>query len=220
MLTALRQGRVDGLRVTVACARSLDEMPYDVYLLDLVTPSQTVAGGGRFDEVPYLECLEPVLDAAGGPPSWVVEVTRTHRSDHDGVGQAQLSVLLAVGKAPSAPGPEPDLTAVVRSAFTQMAHSPAARAAQGAREAAGGLSHSQALTAAMAAIAHSFPGIDPKALSLTDEEHHAAEGRWSLGLALPEVARFQVQLGLVPGALASAHVRRMPVGEVVDSVGT
>lgn len=217
MLTALRQGRVDGLRVTVACARSLDEMPYDVYLLDLVTPSQTVPGGGRFDEVPYLECLEPVLDAAGGPPSWVVEVTRTHRSDHDGVGQAQLSVLLAVGKAPSAPGPNPDLTAVVRSAFTQMAHPPAA---QEAREAVEGLSHGQALTAAIAAIAHGFPGIDPKALSLTDEEHHAAEGRWSLGLALPEVARFQVQLGLVPGALASAHVRRMPVGEVVDSVGT
>lgn len=167
--------------------------------------------------MPYLECLEPVLDAAGGPPSWVVEVTRTHRSDHDGVGQAQLSVLLAVGKAPSAPGPDPDLTAVVRSAFTQMAHPPAA---QEGREAVEGLSHGQALTVAIAAIAHGFPSIDPKALSLTDEEHHAAEGRWSLGLALPEVARFQVQLGLVPGALASAHVRRMPVGEVVDSVGT
>jgi hypothetical protein len=223
MLTALRQGRVDGLRVSVACARSLDEMPYDVYLLDLVTPSQTVPGGGRFDEVPYLEYLEPVLDAAGGPPSWVVEVTRTHGSDHDGVGQAHLSVLLVVGKAPSAPGSDPDLTAVVRSAFTQMAQPTAAqptRAAQEARETAGGLTHGQALTAATDAIAHSFPGIDPQALSLTDEEHHAAEGRWSLGLALPEVARFQVQLGLVPGALASAHVRRMPVGEVVDSVGT
>ena len=38
MLTSLRQGRVAGLRVTVACARSLDDVPHDVYLLDL-TPA-------------------------------------------------------------------------------------------------------------------------------------------------------------------------------------
>lgn len=214
MLNALREGRVAGLRVTVACARSLDGVPYDVYLLDVEPAKDAVPGGGPFDEVPYLEVLEPVLDAAGGRVSWAVEVLRTHRSDHDGVGQARLSVLLALGSAPAASGPSPDLAAVVRSAFARMADSAASPAASGT------LSREQALATATAAVAHAFPAVDDRALSLTDEEHHAAEGRWSLSLALPGVVRFQVQLGFVPAAPASVHLRRMPVGEVVDSVGT
>jgi hypothetical protein len=198
MLTALRQGRVAGLRITVACARSLDEMPSDVYLLELGPTDETALGEGRFDEVRYLEYLEPVLDAAGGPPSWVVDVTRTHRSDHDGVGKAHLSVLLGMGRPPSGTGPDPDLT-------------PAPPAVEPTRD--------EALAAAADAVTHAFLGIDPDILSLTDEEHHAAERRWSVGLAVPGVARFQVQLGFVPGAPTSAHVRRLPVSEVVDSVG-
>jgi hypothetical protein len=214
MLTALRQGRVAGLRVTVAVARSLDEVPHDVYLLDLETANDASAGGGRFDEVPYLECLEPVLEMAGGPPSWVVDVARTHRSNHGGVGQAQLSVLIATDRAPSGSAPDPDLAVVVRSALADMARMAAPAGGAGA------LSRGEALTAAASAVGHAFADLDLQALSLTDEEHHAAEGRWSLGLALPDVARFQVELGLVVGAPASAQVRRMPVGEVVDSVGT
>lgn len=210
MLTALRQGRVVGLRIMVACCTSLDELPHDAYLLDLA-PQDPTTGGGRFDEVPYLECLEPVLDAAAGPPSWVVEVSRTHRSDRDGVGEAHVSVLLATGKAPTLRGPE--LTAVVRSAFSRMTQLPAPAATSAA------LGHAEAITSAMAAVAEAFPRVDTRALSLTDEEHHAAEQRWSLGLALEGVTRFQVLLGLVPGAPASAHVHRGPIGEVVDSVG-
>lgn len=211
MLTALRQGRVAGLRVTVACARSLDDVPHDVYLLDLTPAEDPTGGGGRFDEVAYLERLEPVLDAAGGPPSWVVDVARSHRSDRDGMGQAHLSVLLAMGGRTPPGEPDRDLTRVVQSAFATLA--PTSRAAGRA------LSRADAITAATAAVAHAFPGVDPQALSLTDEEHHAAEGRWSVGLAQVGVTRFQVQLGFVPGAPSSAHVHRMPLSEVVDSVG-
>ena len=210
MLTALRQGRVVGLRIMVACSTSLEEMPHDAYLLDLA-PANPTAGGGRFDEVPYLECLEPVLDAAGGPPSWVVDVSRTHRSDRDGVGQAHVSVLLATGKTPTVSGPQ--LTDVVRSAFSRMTQLPAPPASSAA------LGHAEAIAAATAAVAEAFPHMDTGALSLTDEEHHAAEQRWSLGLALEGLTRFQVLLGLVPGVPASAHVHRAPMGEVVDSVG-
>lgn len=213
MLTALRQGRVAGLRVTVACARSLDDVPYDVYLIDLSPPEQSGTSGGRFDEVPYLECLEPVLDAAGGPPSWVVEIARTHSSARDGLGEAHLSVVLALGAAPSSDGTMPDLTPVVTSALARMAD---ALAGGGSTA----LGRDDAVAAGVAAVAHAFPDVDARALTLTDEEHHATEGRWSLGLTLPGIARFQVQLGLVPGAAASAHVRHLPVGEVVDSVGT
>ena len=213
MLTALRQGRVAGVRVTVACARTLDEVPHDVYLLDLTPSGEAEAGGGRFDEVPYLECLEPVLDALGGSLSWLADVARTHSSDRDGVGQARLSVLLAFDTPPSSDGPGPDLAALVRSAMARMAAplTPPEEAP---------LARGDAITVATAAVAHAFPHLDPQGLSLTDEEHHATEGRWSVGFAQPGVARFQVQLGFVPGVRTSAHVRSLPVGEVVDSVGT
>ncbi len=211
MLTALRQGRVAGLRITVACARSLEEMPSDVYLLELGPTDERALGEGRFDEVPYLEHLEPVLEAAGGPSAWVVDVTRTHRSEHEGVGRAHLSVLLGTGRASLATGRAPDLTPLVQEAFARIIHPPVPSAVEPTRD--------EALALATAAVTHAFLGVAPEALSLTDEEHHAAERQWSVGLAMPGVARFQVQLGFVPGAPSSAHVRRMPVSEVVDSVG-
>lgn len=208
MLTALRQGRVVGLRITVACARSLDEEPSDVYLLD-VGPS--ALGMGRFDEVPYLENLEPVLDAAGGPPSWVVEVGRSHRSDPDALGQARLTVLLGTGGAPYAAGPGPDLTPVVRASLAGMVGS-----TSDGRDAP---DRDEALAAAVSAVVYAFPDVDPQALSITDEEHHAEEVRWTVGLMVPGRVRYVVQLGFVPGAPTSAHVHRLPAGEVVDSVG-
>jgi hypothetical protein len=81
------------------------------------------------------------------------------------------------------------------------------------------LRRDDAVKAAAAVVAHAFPEVDPRVLSLTDEEHHAAEGRWTVGLSVPGSMRFQVEVGLVPGVPGSAHVHRLPVGEVVDSVG-
>ena len=210
MISALRKGRVDGLRVVVACARSLDDVPHDVYLLDLVPTTEAVARS-RFDELPYLECLEPVLGAADDALPWVVEVSRTHRGDRDGVGRAQLSVLLAVGQPPADGGPAPDLTPLMAEAFSRMVgrFAPAAPAPD----------RSDALRAARSAVAHAYPDVGTRMLSLTDEEHHADEGCWTVGLAVPGATRFRVQLGLAPGLPASTHVHRMPAGEVVDSVG-
>jgi hypothetical protein len=128
------------------------------------------------------------------------------------MGEAHLSVLLAMGSSATATELGRDLTPVVQSAFAKLAAT-----SQAAERT---LSRGDAITAARAAVAHAFPGVDPAGLSLTDEEHHEAEGRWSMGLAQPGVTRYQVQLGFVPGAPASAHVHRMPLGEVVDSVGT
>jgi hypothetical protein len=211
MLTSLRQGRVSSVRVTVACARSFDEAPHDVYLVDLAPVGDPAGGAGRFDEVSLLECLEPFLDPAGGPRSWVVDVARSHRSDRAGLGEAHLSILLADEKNAPIASPVRDLTRVVRAAFaTLTTTSPSAQ---------GALSRGDAISGARAAVAHAFPGVDPESLSLTDEEHHEGEGRWSIGLAQPGATRYQVQLGFVPEAPASAHVHRMPLGEVVDSIG-
>ncbi|NUO89557.1 MAG: hypothetical protein HOQ18_01800 [Dermatophilaceae bacterium] len=210
MISALGKGRVDALRIVVACARSLDDVPHDVYLLELVPTTEAVAGS-RFDELPYLECLEPVLGSSGGMLPWVVEVSRTHRGDRDGMGRAQLSVLLAVGDPPADGAPAPDLGPLMAEAFSRMVgrFAPDAPAPDRA----------EALGAAMAAVAHAYPDVDARALSLTDEEHHAEEGCWTVGLAVVGVTRFRVQLGLAPGLSASTHVHRVPLGEVVDSVG-
>ncbi|MFM6851436.1 MAG: hypothetical protein ACKOVB_20280 [Terrabacter sp.] len=210
MISALRKGRVDGLRVVVACARSLDDVPDDVYLLDLVPTTEAVAGS-RFDELPYLECLEPVLGSSGGALPWVVEVSRTHRGDRDGMGRAQLSVLLAVGRPPADGGPPPDVTPLMAAAFSRMV----GRFAPGAPVP----DRSDALGAARSAVAHAYPDVEACELSLTDEEHHADEGCWTVGLAVPGATRFRVQLGLAPALPASTHVHRMPSGEVVDSLG-
>lgn len=210
MISALRKGRVDRLRIVVACARSLDDVPHDVYLLDLLPTTEAVADS-RFDEVPYLECLEPVLGGTDGALPWVVEVSRTHRADRAGLGRAQLSVLLAVGGPPADGAPARDLTPLVAEAFSRMVgrFAPDAPAPDRA----------DALSAATSAVAHAYSDVDPEALSLTDEEHHAAEGCWTVGLAVPGATRFRVQLGLAPRLPASTHVHRMPLGEVVDSVG-
>lgn len=210
MISALRKGRVDGLRIVVACARTLDDVPHDVYLLDLVPTTEAVSGS-RFDEVPYLECLEPVLGSSDGAPPWVVEVSRTHRSDRDGLGAARLSVLLAVGDRPADGGPAPDLTPLVAEAFSRMVGRYAPDSPVPDR--------ADALSAARAAVAHAYGEVDPRTLALTDEEHHADEGCWTVGLAVVGATRFRVQLGLAPGLPASTHVHRVPLGEVVDSVG-
>src|SRR6476620_6146646 len=121
MLTSLRQGRVASLRVAVACAGSLDDVPHDVYLLDLTPAGDASDEAGRFDEVAVLECLEPVLDAVGGPPSWVVDVARTHRSDRAGLGEARLSILIAVDENAPTTQPVRDLTRAVQPAFATLA---------------------------------------------------------------------------------------------------
>lgn len=218
MGATLREERVAELEVTVSVATDLDREPHDVYLLEVALRSEGESGeDGRgaagFDEAPILEDLEPLLSAAGPSAQWAVDVSRTHRSDEGARGRARISLMLAPAADPAAPA-EPDVAAAVQDAFARVA------ARSTPSTAAADLSHDAALAEARTAVARLFPGIDSRDLGLTDEEHHALEGSWSLGLGLPGVARFRVQVGLVAAVPHSVHVRRMPVGEVVDSVGT
>jgi hypothetical protein len=143
---------------------------------------------------------------------WVVEVSRTHRADRDGLGRAQLSVLLAVGPPPADGAPARDLTPLVAEAFSRMLGRFAPDAPVPDR--------ADALSAATSAVTHAYADVVPGALALTDEEHHAADDCWTVGLAVPGETRFRVQLGLARGLPASTHVHRVPLGEVVDSVGS
>jgi hypothetical protein len=212
MGATLREERVAELEVVVSVATDLDREPHDVYLLEVALETDGGPGAAGFDEAPFLEDLEPLLTAVGSSSRWAVDVSRTHRSDEGGRGRARISLMLAPAAEPAASA-EPDLTAAVQDAFARVA-------ARSTPSTTVDLSHDDALAEARTAVARHFPGIDSRDLGLTDEEHHAVEGSWSLGLGLPGVARFRAQVGLVTSVPHSVHVRRMPVGEVVDSVGT
>jgi hypothetical protein len=213
MGATLREERVAELEVTVSIAAARDREPHDVYLIEVALGTDDGRGAAGFDEAPFLEDLEPLLTAAGPSPQWAVDVSRAHRSDEGARGRARISLVLAPAGDPAGPD-EPDVTAAVRDAFARVA----ARSTPSTTPVE--LSHDAALAEARTAVARLFAGIDSRDLGLTDEEHHALEGSWSLGLALPGVARFRVHVGLVSAVPHSVHVRRMPVGEVVDSVGT
>ena len=214
MGSSLRDERVAELEVTVSVATALDREPHDVYLLEVALGTDGVDGAQGFDEAPFLEDLEPILTAAGTSASWAVDVSRSHRSDEGGRGRARVSLVLAPEADPAAEPIGGGVTTAVQDAFARVA----ARSASSTT--AVDLSHDAALAVARTAVTRLFPGIDSRELGLTDEQHHALEGSWSLGLGLPGVARFRVRVGLVPGVPHSVHVRRMPVGEIVDSVGT
>lgn len=214
MGSSLREERVAELEVTVSVATALDREPHDVYLLEVALGTEGGRAGAEFDEAPFLEDLEPILTAAGPSPTWSVDVARSHRSDEGTRGRARVSLVLAPTADPAAEPIEGDLTASVQDAFVRVA----ARSTSPATPV--DLSHDAALAEARTTVGRLFSGVDSRELGLTDEEHHALEGSWSLGLALPGVARFRVRVGLGAGVPHSVHVRRLPVGEVVDSVGT
>lgn len=201
-------GRVDELRVRLAFSRAPEEPPHDVFLLDV----RPVTGTGRFDESPYLDLLEPVLALpAGKRRRCVVQVNRTHRSWTDSPGEAEIAVALSSGRATSAMDHE--ATEVVRLALRKVLDRVEASRAPA-------LAHQEAVGEARARVARVFTEVEADRLTVTDEEHHAAEGTWSMYLAVPAVARFHVLLGFVDGDPTTTHIQRLPSSEIVDSVGT
>lgn len=206
MSSSLHLGAVDEMRVQLSFSRVLDGPAHDVFLLDVHPRAST----DRFDEAPVLEVLEPVLYTRG-PASdpYVVHVSRTHSSWAGGAGQAQIAIALATGLST---GMGPAATEVVRSTLRKvLEHVGAEKAAP--------LTHREAIDEARLRVERSFPEVHADRLTVTDEEHISAEGRWSVGLTLSTVARFQVDIGFVDGDSQTTHVRRMPGSEVVDSVG-
>jgi hypothetical protein len=57
-------------------------------------------------------------------------------------------------------------------------------------------------------------------LSVSEEEHRAAQGSWSVGLRTRELDRYLVVVGFLDGYAGSAHVRHEPRSEVLDAVGS
>jgi hypothetical protein len=207
MPSLLRLHQVDAVLVKVRVSTALGGPVRDVFLLD-VRPE---AADGRFDEAPYLEVLERSLLANGVPTDvCAVEVRRRHQGRAASPGEADIVLDLAAGRPGAA---DRAVRAAVRDGFRSILNE-----AGGAPDRV--LIRDDAVAQARARVAQSYPEVPAGQLALSDEEHRAGAGMWSLGLVLPGSARFDVLLGFVDGRPQSAHVRRSRGSEVVDSVGT
>lgn len=62
--------------------------------------------------------------------------------------------------------------------------------------------------------------LDPRSLTLSAEEHHAASSSWTVGFRGPGGEEYDVLVGLVDGYAGSLRIRREKPIEVSTSVGT
>ncbi len=206
MTPRLRLGRVDDVRLAVRFVPGTGAPPCDVFLLDVRPPDD----GPRFEADPYLELLDPVLGPEGSPPGrWAVRVDLGHDSGSPSAGSADVVLTLAPASEP----PYGAATEAVRAAF------------EGILGYAGGdvpppLDHDAAIAGARRRVASAYPGVPAADLAVTDEEHAASRGRWSVGLSRAARDRFEVVLGFVDGSPLSTHIVHRPGAEIVDSVGT
>lgn len=212
MFGELHLERVEDLRVRLSYSRVHGAPAHDVFLLDARLP----ASGKPFEESAYLELLEPVVRASGSSADGcVVHRCLTHRSGASTGGRAELAVGLTTGgRSAVEPG---SMEAVTVEAVTTALRGVLARVGGGE---ARPLSRQEAVTMARLRVAEAYPDVEVGALALNEEEHLASARMWSVGLGLAGVARFKVLLGFIDGVPTTAHLRRMPISEVVDSVGT
>jgi hypothetical protein len=203
----LHLGIVDRVRVRVGYGRTVNGPASDVFLLDL----PGVDAGGAFDEAPYLESLEPILDAGTGvSPTYTVHVNRSRASWSAGESDVEIRVHLATGS---------------KSPLAQAAVDAVADAFKRALEYAGTpeavtLHHDEAIEHARARVVEAYPELHSVVLTVSEEEHRAAEGAWRVGFRGRDLDRYVVMLGFVEGYSGSARVQHVPQIEVIDSVGS
>lgn len=206
MFGELDLDRVDELRIKVAYTSQPEAPSHEVFLLDVRIPEP-----GTFDEQGCLEDLEPIVAARGqSPHSCIVRRMRTHKSGSGRDGEAEISVIVTTGDVHAVDG---STTEAVTTAFRDILQR--VKAAD-----ASSLDHDAAIVEARTRVAKAYPEVSAASLAVTDEEHLAHARMWSVGMAQGTATRYQVMLGFVHGVRGTAHVRRMPAGEVVDSVGS
>jgi hypothetical protein len=193
-------GRVDQVRIQVGYRATPDGPAYEQFLLDLAVPSET-----PFDEQRLLPVLEPVLYAGSAARHYSLHAHRWHTSWGASPGAVELALLVTTGPRRAA------LSDNVTAPFRELLHmfeSPALTP----------VSRDAAVVRAKRSAALAY-GLDPDALSLSVEEHHASTNSWSLGLRTPRGDEYDVVVGFLDGYAGSVQVRHVDPIEVSDSVG-
>jgi len=206
----LTLGRVDLVRVQVGHRALPDGPVFQQFLLDLPL---AVADDDRvqdpFDEAWVLAALEPVLHAGDAPPRhYSLHTHRWHTSWGPSPGAFDLGLLVTTGTRAAASDAWGDSVCRAFRGLLQAAGRPEAPASRDA-----------AVLRARRSAATAY-AVDPDALSLTAEEHHRAEGSWTVGLRTTAGDEYDVLVGLVDGYSRSVRVRHVKRVEVFDSVGS
>ena len=202
---ALTLGRVDQVRVQVGFSNLLDGPPDDVFLLDLARRDTAEP----FDEAPYLAALDPLVTAASGHhPPYSLHLHRHRTSWGVSVGDVEIRLVVMTGHRA---GPLP--AAVVDAVSAALA----GILDQAGRLEAEPVAHGEAVERARGAVEAVYHGAGE--LAISDEEHQAARGLWSIGLRSPELDRYVAEVGFLQGYAGSTHVRHLH-SEVLDSVGS
>jgi hypothetical protein len=204
----LNLGTVDQLRVRVSYGRMLDGPSHDVFLLDV-----PVEADEAFDETPYIGALEPILYAGAETPLvYSMHVSRHHTSWGPALGEAEIRLNLTTGSRSATIGATAldALTLAFRSVLEHVTGRPERPEPR----------HDDAIALARVRVEEAFPEVHSDLLSVSDEEHRAAHGSWSIGLRTRDLDRYVVVIGFLDGYPDSAHIRHQPRSEVLDSVGS
>lgn len=208
----LTLGRVDRLRVQVGYRASPDGPAYQQFLLDIPVPEADVAGDrAGLDEAPVLAALEPVLYAgAEAPRHYSLHQHRWHTSWGMSPGVLEIGILVTTG------------TSTV--ALSKALQEGATRGFRALLDLVGRpepttTSRDAAVLRARRSVAAAY-ALDPDTLSLSAEEHHAADNSWLVGLRSTTGDGYDVVVGLVDGYAGSVRVRHEERIEVFDAVGS
>ncbi|MEU0265767.1 hypothetical protein [Nocardioides sp. NPDC006303] len=207
----LTLGRVDSVRVQVGYRASPDEQVDRQYLLDLSVPEPDGGGGEDvLDERGILAALEPVLYAgADARRHYSLHQHRWHTSWGASPGALEIGLLVNTG---------PRTTAVSEASYDGVS-----RAFRDVMEVVGQpertpISRESAVQRTRRAAATAY-AVDPDALSLRAEEHHAADNSWTLTLRSTAGDEYDVVVGFVEGYAGSVSVRHAHRIEASDSLG-
>ena len=208
----LTLGRVDRLRVQVGYRVSPDGPAYQQFLLDVpVADPDDVRNPDAFTEQQVLAALEPVLYAgAEAPRHYSLHQHRWHTSWGASPGSLEIGLLVTIGAR--------------TPAVLEASQSAVSGAFQDLLDLAGPQEPTPtprdvAILRARRSAATAY-GLDPDALSLSAEQHHASSNSWNVGLRSAAGDEYDVLVGLVDGYAGSVRVRHEHRTEVSDSVGS
>ena len=188
--------------------------PEDVFVLELHLAAPTQAA----DDATYLSALSPVVGLTDRGQGCTVRIGREHR-----LGDQRTSALTVAISLPK-PLTHTDETDPAEHTHEQQAIEAAVVAAFRAVMAETPdaptqvLGHDDAMTTAKRRLADTFPDALGRAFSVTAEQH--LDNEWDVRLEGPSGPGFEVRIGFVDGHPGTTRLRRLPAGEVVDSVGS
>ena len=204
-------GPVDVVRVQVGFGGGPERRACQQFLFDCPLPEAYSNRVPVIGEQQVLAALEPVLYvAADAPRPYSLHQHRWHTSGSASPGALEIELVVTTGTWTAAAARA--AREVVTHAFRELL------------EAAGPpeptlTSRDVAIVRARRGVAGAF-GVDPKALTLSAEEHNPVENSWALLLTTTAGHEYDVMVGVVDGYAGSLEVRHERRTEVFDAVGS